>query len=687
MKGHDPKMPRMEDILNLSVQDPPFAEFSASQIKWVKVEGGRQGGDDIALIPFARVDDFVKGESSNAECPASFRIESRRKRSEGSIIKPRVDGYLEYTLYWCSYGPEDYRDNESGIGDGSNTKPATGKGSRPGRRHMMRGCLCHFTVKRLYIRPLLALIIYNQRRHVDKIGGPCHGVLDLDAIGTRAMYAPRISEELRQKVMSMLYVGISLDDIIQHHMEVVQGHGGPHSRDDFLTRNDVRNMERVVRNVCHKLHENDNLSVRMWVQRHQKLVFFFQDNIGTEPFILGIQTDWQLQQMIHYGHHGSLAFHSMFVRKNLKHPLCTLLAFDSSQNAIPVAWVIASSFRSQDMQKWVRSLTEKVRTKDHKWKPNTFLVDDPSLDVSVVREAFQCWVLFCVWRGRRALIRSIFKKCCNIDVQKEMFKHLGCILFSGRSGPIVADAVEEFMHVYVDQSIFMEYFKRKWVPCIDLWVNSLRSIPMASMELLAAIESYHLRLKSKFLNEQDVNNTRRIDWLVHILTTEFLSLYWLDQYSLETGFFANARDESFLKNAWNQGLLIPDNDVIFDEQNLQVAKVISQTNRSLVYTIHSPGSEFSLCDCPCSRLGNVCKHVIKVAILCKQRQVARPLLTSQIYRRTLLTLLQNPPDDPLVLEHAILHATHLQQDIRSLEELSKNGQLQPLNSDIYPSIG
>lgn len=99
MKGHEAKMPRMEDILNLPVQDPSCAEFSAAHLNWVKVEGGRQGGDDIALIPYCRVDDFVKGESSNAECPASFRIESRRKRPEGSISKPRVDGYLEYTLY------------------------------------------------------------------------------------------------------------------------------------------------------------------------------------------------------------------------------------------------------------------------------------------------------------------------------------------------------------------------------------------------------------------------------------------------------------------------------------------------------------------------------------------------------------------------------------------------------------
>jgi len=93
------QIPRMEDILNLPVQDPPCSEFSAVNLNWIKVDGGRQGGDNIALVPYSRVDDFVKGESSNAECPASFRIESRRKRSEGSISKPRVDGYLEYTLY------------------------------------------------------------------------------------------------------------------------------------------------------------------------------------------------------------------------------------------------------------------------------------------------------------------------------------------------------------------------------------------------------------------------------------------------------------------------------------------------------------------------------------------------------------------------------------------------------------
>lgn len=220
--------------------------------------------------------------------------------------------------YWCSYGPEDYRESESSTGDGTNTKPTSGKGSRPGRRHMMRGCLCHFTVKRLYMRPLLALIIYNQRRHVDKTGVPCHGILDRNAVGTRAMYAPRISEELRQKVMSMLYVGISLDNIIQHHTEVMQKQGGPHNRDDFLTRNDVRNMDRIIRNSSHELQETDECSVKIWVQRHQKHVFCFQEKSCSEPFVLAIQTDWQLQQMLRYGHNSIISFHSAFGSEKLK---------------------------------------------------------------------------------------------------------------------------------------------------------------------------------------------------------------------------------------------------------------------------------------------------------------------------------------------------------------------------------
>lgn len=199
------------------------------------------------------------------------------------------------------------------------------------------------------------------------------------------MYAPRISDELRQKVMSMLYVGISLDNILQHHAEVTQKQGGPLNRGDFLTRNDVRNMERTIHNSSRELLGNEECSVKIWIQRHQKDIFYFQDNSGSESFIVAIQTDWQLQQMLRYGSNSFISFHSAFGLKKLKYPVCSLLVFDSSQNAIPVAWIISSSFVGKDIHKWIVLLSERLRTKDPRWKPNAIFLDDPSFNYYIIR--------------------------------------------------------------------------------------------------------------------------------------------------------------------------------------------------------------------------------------------------------------------------------------------------------------
>lgn len=52
MKGHESKMARMEDILNLPVQDPPCAEFSAAHITWnvLLASALSQGGRDLKEV-------------------------------------------------------------------------------------------------------------------------------------------------------------------------------------------------------------------------------------------------------------------------------------------------------------------------------------------------------------------------------------------------------------------------------------------------------------------------------------------------------------------------------------------------------------------------------------------------------------------------------------------------------------
>lgn len=173
-------------------------------------------------------------------------------------------------------------------------------------------------MKRLYANPSVGLIIYNQDKHIDKKGLPCHGPQDKKAAGTRAMYAPYISEDLRLRVLSLLYVGVSVETIMQRHSESVERQGGPTNRDDLLTHRYVRRQERSIRRSTYELDMDDAVSIKLWVESHQSQVFFFEDFSDSGPFILGIQTEWQLQQMIRFGNRNLLACDSRFGTNKLK---------------------------------------------------------------------------------------------------------------------------------------------------------------------------------------------------------------------------------------------------------------------------------------------------------------------------------------------------------------------------------
>ncbi|XP_026665892.2 uncharacterized protein LOC103720796 [Phoenix dactylifera] len=336
--------------------------------------------------------------------------------------------------------------------------------------------------------------------------------------------------------------------------------------------------------------------------------------------------------MLRYGHNGCIALHSSFGSKKLRHPLHTSLVFDSCQNVIPVAWVINSSVDGPYIRNWMDALVERARARHHGWRPNSFLVDDPSLDVFIVRDTFQCRVFLCLWHVRRAWFKGLLKKCVNFDVQKEIFRLLGQILYCAKSGPYVMGTIEEFMQIFIDQREFMEYFKKRWLARIDMWIAAMRALPVSKQELHAVIESYHLKLKSKLLSDMHASSWHRVDWLVHTLTTEFYSIYWFHKYTEECGLLRNHIEEFLPTNSWYRALQISDLDVLLDEEDLHLSKVVSQSDGSLVYTIWNPGSEFSICDCPWSRLGNLCEHVIKVGIICRNRgQVSRSSSACQIY--------------------------------------------------------
>lgn len=217
--------------------------------------------------------------------------------------------------YWCSFGPENY-------GEGGGILPSRryrlNTRNRAARPQSMRGCTCNFVVKRLYARPSLALIIYHERRHVNKSGFVCHGPLDRDAIGPGAKKIPYICNEIQQQTMSMIYLGIPEENVLEKHIEGIQRYCGSNAKVNSLASQYVQKLGMIIKRSTHELDLDDQASIRLWVERNRKSIFFYQDSSETDSFILGIQTEWQLQQMIRFSHHSLIAADSTFGIKRLK---------------------------------------------------------------------------------------------------------------------------------------------------------------------------------------------------------------------------------------------------------------------------------------------------------------------------------------------------------------------------------
>ncbi|KAF7137346.1 hypothetical protein RHSIM_Rhsim07G0034200 [Rhododendron simsii] len=673
-------MARWDEILSLPVQNPPNLEFSSDDLVWSKVEGWRDNIDTVALIPFARVDDFVRGESSNKDCPTRFHVEARRRRPPEMAYKPKVDGILEYILYWCSFGPDDHR--KGGIVRPSRSTYVA-KNKSAGRPNTKRGCTCHFIVKRLIAQPSVALVIYNQDKHVDKKGLPCHGPQDRKAAGTRAMYAPYISEDLRLRILSLLYVGVPVETIMQRHNESVEKQGGPCNRDDLLTHRCVRRQERSIRRSTYELDADDAVSIGMWVESHQNHVFFFEDFSDSDPFVLGIQTEWQLQQLIRFGNRGLIASDSRFGTNKLKYPIHSLVVFNSENKAIPVAWIIAPRFSSGDTHRWMRALYNRVHTKDPMWKLAGFILDDPLADILTIREVFQCSVLISFWRVRHAWHKNLVKTCSDITLRAEISRQLGQAVHSVCRGHGAVDLFVDFMEDFIDGSDFMDYFKAVWYPRIGSWTTALKTLPLASQETCAAMEFYHNQMKLRLLNERAPCVYQRADWLVDKLGTKVHSYFWLDEYAEKDDFVRYWKDEwkSGL-TSWHKSLEIPDSDVVTEGKWV---KVIDQENRDRAYVVLNTGSEFAICDCSWAEMGNLCEHVFKTMKVYRGKGFSLPSVSMFQYKQALINLLQCPPRDSLIRDHAVSLSVWVQKQLDTMVDVE--GELTTVDPTEAQNVG
>nr|DAD22679.1 TPA_asm: hypothetical protein HUJ06_024142 [Nelumbo nucifera] len=141
------------------------------------------------------------------------------------------------------------------------------------------------------------------------------------------------------------------------------------------------------------------------------------------------------------------------------------------------------------------------------------------------------------------------------------------------------DAMGELIQYFVDQTAFMQYLKAYWVPKIEMWLATTKGFSLASQEASGAIETYHVKLKLKLYDDSHLGVLQRVGKLVHKLTNELHSSYWLHRYADES--------DSFQNKILDAAVTLGDKEHLF-------AKVVSQKDK------------FSFCDCEWSMQGNLC---------------------------------------------------------------------------------
>ncbi|GLJ17028.1 hypothetical protein SUGI_0294620 [Cryptomeria japonica] len=189
--------------------------------KWhdIMVLEVQDAGEDLcATIPLGRLDAFIRGES----------------------LREGVE--TQFLQKW-------HTEHESAVHNMHTTKMKKSPNKKCAQTYQKkRGCTCHFIVKVLYGRPDVAILILNQLLHVDKNGESCHGVDDTSN-ELRSQFAPNLSDECKAYIERLLLMDVSVDAIMDKHLDDPVFHDMLKKRDSFVARKDVMNVAIGVRSI------------------------------------------------------------------------------------------------------------------------------------------------------------------------------------------------------------------------------------------------------------------------------------------------------------------------------------------------------------------------------------------------------------------------------------------------------
>ncbi|GLJ32963.1 hypothetical protein SUGI_0663800 [Cryptomeria japonica] len=290
---------KWQDIMVLEVQDggEGLCHFCSRDIQWTPICVENDSMTDLCVaIPLGRLDAFMRGESLREGVETQF-LQKRHTKHDSALHNSIQQRCIA----------ED------------NRKKLPNK-KRAQTYQKKRGCTCHFIVKVLYGRPDVAILIFKKPLHVDKNGEACHGVDDTSN-ELHSQFAPNLFDECKAYIERMLLMDVSVDAIMDIHLDDPIFHDMLKKRDSFVTRKDVINA--VTR----------------------------QPQGADRPFIMGIQMAWMLDMM---------------------------------QSGVPFAWAVTSRNKIEDIQVWLMELRRRGKEKRPDWRINAFIMDDASAKIQAI---------------------------------------------------------------------------------------------------------------------------------------------------------------------------------------------------------------------------------------------------------------------------------------------------------------
>ncbi|GLJ12928.1 hypothetical protein SUGI_0200680 [Cryptomeria japonica] len=345
----------------------------------------------------------------------------------------------------------------------------------------------------------------------------------------RSQFAPNLSDECKAYIERLLQMDVSVDAIMDTHLDDCVFNDMLKKRDSFVTRKDVINVVTRVHSIRSRKHMHDATNILEWKKQDEANFFFFQQLEGADrPFIMGIQMSWMLDMMP-----------ILFVDAH-DQPICCLkhyqlylcLIFDEQQAGVPVAWAMTSRNKIENTQVWLMELQRRAKEKRTDWRIIAFITDYVSAEIHAI-DVFECRFILCIWHMRRAWLKNVYKYATKERVM-DIFHCLGEIMMAmHESEESTMQELHTFFVEFSDQPCFLEYLYSTWCEgegCIAMWVKNFKNFSHANQNTNNAIESYHGKLKSLHLRDDKKTCSRRMDNLYFILVCKVEPFY---QYKRE----------------------------------------------------------------------------------------------------------------------------------------------------------